>query len=211
MKLKRRRSDSDTSVMFFSAASAPDPASTELRELRLSMNTPVLAVDGLPVGPARAAITLVQGPAGGPRLEVAIHSLRTDEVLFYAYGAASAAARDLDAALSFAGAMGFLFDEDEITGNGEAGLQLWTDWVGKAAQPPRSEPQATGDREGKAAQPPRSEAEPSEDRRDEPRSEPRSQEQPSEAGTEPILLTKFRWGAQLAEPGGWQGPLPGRV
>jgi hypothetical protein len=183
MKLKRRRSDPDTSVMFFSAASAPDPASTELRELRLSLNTPVLAVDGLPVGPARAAITLVQGPTGGPRLEVAIHSLRTDQVLFYAYGAASAAARDVDAALSFAGGMGFLFDEDEFAGSGEAGLQLWTDWVGKAAQPPRSEPPA------------------SEDRRDEP----------SEARIEPILLTKFRWGAQLAQPGGWQGPLPGRV
>ncbi len=133
MKLKRRRSDSDISVMFFSCASAPDPASTELRELRLSLNTPVLAIDGLPVGPARAAITLVQGPAGGPRLEVAIHSLRTDQVLFYAYGAASAAARDFDAALSFAGAMGFLFDEDEIAGSGQVALQLWTDWVGKAA------------------------------------------------------------------------------
>ena len=165
--------------MLFSPASAPDPASTVLRELRLSLNTPVLAVDGLPVGPARAAITLVQGPVGGPRLEVAIHSLRTDQVLFYAYGAAGAEARDFDAALSFAGAMGFLFDEDEIAGSGEAGrqvaLQLWTDWVGKAAQPPRSEPQA------------------------------------SDAPFEPILLTKFRWGAPLAEPGDWQGPLPGRV
>ncbi len=182
--------------MLFSAASAPDPASTELRELRLSLNTPVLAVDGLPVGPARAAITIVQGPAGGPRLEVAIHSLRTDQVLFYAYGAAGAAARDFDAALSFAGAMDFLFDEDEIAGSGDAGrqaaLQLWTDWVGKAAQPPRSEPARP-----KAAQ--RGAAERS------------SQEQASEAPFEPILLTKFRWGTPLAEPGGWQGPLPGRV
>ena len=183
--------------MLFSPASAPDPASTELRELRLSLNTPVLAVDGLPVGPARAAITLVQGPAGGPRLEVAIHSLRTDQVLFYAYGAAGAEARDFDAALSFAGAMGFLFDEDEIAGSGEAGrqvaLQLWTDWVGKAAP------------QGGAAAAQRAAGERS--RIDEPRGEP----QASEAPFEPILLTKFRWGAPLAEPGDWQGPLPGRV
>ncbi len=183
--------------MLFSAASAPDPASNELRELRLSLNTPVLAVDGLPVGPARAAITLVQGPAGAPRLEVAIHSLRTDQVLFYAYGAAGAEARDFDAALSFAGAMGFLFDEDDIAGSGEAGrqaaLRLWTDWVDKAVP------------QGGVAAAQRAAGERS--RVDEPRSEP----QASEAPFAPILLTKFRWGAPLAEPGDWQGPLPGRV
>ena len=178
--------------MLFSAASAPDPASTELRELRLSLNTPVLAVDGLPVGPARAAITLVQGPAGGPRLEVAIHSLRTDQVLFYAYGAAGAGARDFDAALSFAGAMGFLFDDDEIAGSGDAGRQLWTQWVGKAA--PR----------GGAAAAQRAAGERS--RIDEPRREPQASETPFE----PILLTKFRWGALFTEPGGWQSPLPDR-
>jgi len=183
--------------MVFSAASAPDPASTELRELRLSLNTPVLAVDDLPVGLARAAIALVQGPVGGPRLEVAIHSLRTDQVLFYAHDAAGAAARDFDAALSFAGAMGFLFDEDEMAGSGEDGrqaaLQLWTDWVGKAVP------------QGGAAAARRAAGERS--RIDEPRSEP----SPSEARFEPILLTKFRWGAPLAEPGDGQGPLPGGV
>jgi hypothetical protein len=172
--------------MFFSPASAPDPASTELRELRLSLNTPVLAVDDLPVGLARAAITLVQGPAGGPRLEVAIHSLRTDQVLFYAYDAAGAAARDFDAALSFAGAMGFLFDEDEMSGSGEAALQLWTDWVGKAAKPPRSEPARP-----KAAQ--RGAA------------ERRSREQASEARIEPILLTKWPASGQGLSRAGWRG------
>ena len=200
--------------MIFLAASAPDPASTELRELRLSLNTPVLAVDDLPVGLARAVITLVQGPAGGPCLEVAIHSLRSDQVLFYASDAVGATARDLDAALSFAGAMGFLFDEDEMAGSGQAGrqaaLQLWTDWVSKAVP------------QGGAAAAQRAAGERS--RIDEPRSESatpkavqrgaaerRSQEQASEARIESILLTKFRWGAPLTEPGDWQGPLPGRV
>jgi hypothetical protein len=179
--------------MVFSATSAPDPAATELRELRLSLNTPVLAIDDLPVGLARALITLVEGPAGGPRLEVAIHSLRSDQVLFYACDAAGGAAPDFDAALSFAGAMGFLFDEDEMAGSDDtrrqAARELWTDWVGKA--PPQggdaAAQRAAGER-GRNGEPPA-----------------------SEARIEPILLSKFRWGTPLTEPGDGQGPLFGEV
>jgi hypothetical protein len=183
--------------MVFSAASAPDPASTELRELRLSLNTPVLAIDDLPVGLARALIAVVEGPAGGPRLEVAIHSLRSDQVLFYACDGAGAAGPDFDAALSFAGVMGFLFDEDEMAGSDEArrqaALQLWTDWVGKAV------PQG-GEAAAQRAAGERS-------RNDEPRSDLPA----SEARIEPILLSKFRWDTPLTELGDGQGPRPGGV
>jgi hypothetical protein len=168
--------------MFLPVASAPDLAATRLRVLRLSLNTPVLAIEGLPMGPARAAIALVQGSTRSSRLEVAIHSLRTDQVMFYAYEAApeagGLAASDFDAALSFAGGMGFLFEGDRIDGCGAVGgpdaLRLWTDWVAKAAQPPGGEPQASV-RFGR------------------------------------IPLTKFRYGARIREPMDQQGRILERV
>jgi hypothetical protein len=141
MRLKRRRSGSDTSGVFVSAESASDRASLALRALRLSLNTPVLAIEGLPVGPARAAIAWVQGADGGARVEVAVHSLRTDQVRFFVYpgapGAGGGPARDFEAALSFAGAMGFLFDGDDLDGAGEPpdpdALRVWSDWLGRAS------------------------------------------------------------------------------
>jgi hypothetical protein len=141
MKLKRRRSGSDTSGMFVSAESASDRASLALRALRLSLNTPVLEVEGLPVGPARAAIAWVEAADGAPRVEVAVHSLRTDQVLFFVYPAAPGAegdpARDFEAALSFAGGMGFLFDGEDLDGTrepaGPDALRVWTEWLGKAS------------------------------------------------------------------------------
>lgn len=139
MSLKARRPGSDTPSMFFSAQSAPDPATTPLLLLRLSLNRPVLAVDELPSGPARAAIAIVGGPVQGRRLVVAIRSMRTDQVVFFAsewlpHGAGDSA-RLLDAAVSYSESMGFLFDDD-LDPASEAS-RLWAEWVGKAASPPR--------------------------------------------------------------------------
>jgi len=222
MRLKQRGSNSDTSGMFLPAASAPDPAATRLRVLRLSLNTPILAIEGLPVGPARAAIALVQGPTRSFRLEVAIHSLRTDQVLFYAYEAApeagGLAASDFEAALSFAGGMGFLFEGDRIDGRDAVGgpdaLRLWNDWVGKAAQPPRSEPQANegGPPRRKAAQPPCSEPQANEGGppRRKAAQPPRSEPQASGPFGR-IPLTKFRYGARIREPMDREGRILCRV
>ncbi len=139
MSLKARRPGSDTPSMFFSAQSAPDPATTPLLLLRLSLNRPVLAVDELPSGPASAAIALVGGPVQGRRLVVAIRSMRNDQVVFFAsewlpHGVGDSA-RLLDAAVAFSESMGFLFD-DVLDPASEAS-RLWAEWVGKAASPPR--------------------------------------------------------------------------
>ena len=113
--------------MFFVSPESADPDSRELRALRRSLNTPVIAVEGLPVGPASAAIALHAGPPDRPRVTIAVRSLRGESVCFYT---ASEALTDLnsqdlalDAALSFAEGMGFLFDDDEVAAGGDAGPQ----------------------------------------------------------------------------------------
>jgi hypothetical protein len=90
-----------------------------LLALRLSLNTPVVATADLPAGPARAAI-VVHGEAGRTCFTVAVRSLRNgDSVLYELEGEdpndASGIAVALDAALSFAESMGFLFDDDLVT------------------------------------------------------------------------------------------------
>ena len=83
--------------------------------MRLSLNAPVVAIDDLPVGAARAAIVLHEEAEKGLRLTVVLRLVRTGQVLFFApdreLAGASDSAPDLDAALSFAEAMGFLFDD----------------------------------------------------------------------------------------------------
>jgi hypothetical protein len=97
-----------------------------LRVLHFSLNTAVVAIDELPVGPARAGVALCEDPEGAIRLEIAVRSLRTGQVVSYAPDEDLDGERDVfvavDAALSFAEGMGFLFDEDEIAAHGEDGL-----------------------------------------------------------------------------------------
>lgn len=108
-----------------------------IRSLHLSLNAPVISIDELPVGPARAGVALRALSGGGFHLQIAIRSLRTGEVV--------AVASDLDpeglpeevaaveAALSYAEGMGFLFDEDEVaSGDADAAdkaAALWCDLV----------------------------------------------------------------------------------
>ena len=143
MNLKLPAPGSDVSGMFFSAASAPNPTSTSLRTLWLSLNKPVLAIDELPLGPARAAIAVIRGPEG-LGLSVAIRSTRTDQVLFFDSDSAQALPGDgaelLDPAISFAEGMGFLFDDEPEAE--AAASRLWDDWIGRAANPARPAPPA---------------------------------------------------------------------
>jgi hypothetical protein len=125
-----------------------------IRSLHLSLNAPVIAIDELPVGPARAGVALRALPGGGLHLQIAIRSLRTGEVV--------AVASDLDpeglpeevaaveAALSYAEGMGFLFDEDEVpNGGADAAAKaaaLWCDLVEEVPERARSHASAASPR-----------------------------------------------------------------
>lgn len=121
--------------MFFPADAAAERHCSELRVLRFSMNAPVVALEGLPVGPARAAVALHAGAE--PRITIALRATRSGQTLFYCAGEElaefSSASVVVDAALSFAESMGFLFDDDEVESRGEEGrseaARLWADFI----------------------------------------------------------------------------------
>jgi hypothetical protein len=110
----------------------------EIRGLRLSLNTPVVATEELPIGPARAAILVHADAEGSPQVTIGIRSLRAQRVALYAFEGdlreASSFAVAVDAALSFAESMGFLFDEDELGAGGAPArvrcLGLWRELLG---------------------------------------------------------------------------------
>ncbi len=121
--------------MFFPADAAAERHCSELRVLRFSMNAPVVALEGLPVGPARAAVALHAGAE--PRITIALRATRSGQMLFYCAGEElaefSSASVVVDAALSFAESMGFLFDDDEVESRGDEGqreaARLWADFI----------------------------------------------------------------------------------
>ncbi len=139
--------------MFVPLASPEELAAPELRALRLSLNTPVVKLASLPVGPASAAIAL-HAAASGLRVSVALRSERGGELLLFAPQDPAEAGSDperlLDAALSFAERMGFLFDDDEVETRGEAGpceaARIWRRFAGlpepagSAPAPPQVSP-----------------------------------------------------------------------
>ena len=114
--------------MFFARQDPPDPTRNALRALRPSLNTPVLGVEELPPGPASAAFACLGGP-GGPRISLALRSLRSGEVVFFGpdeeLGEWRGPELALDAALSFAESMGFLFDDDRMAEDPDAAQRLW--------------------------------------------------------------------------------------
>jgi hypothetical protein len=108
-----------------SAATGPLDATGEgLHALYVSLNSPVVTLGSLPVGPAQAAIA-VHGAAGATLL---VRSLRTGTVAYF-HADPSDARFGAIAALSHAEQLGFLFDEEV----GEGGLGLdrtaWPAWL----------------------------------------------------------------------------------
>jgi len=93
-----------------------------LEGLCASLNRPVVDVEGLPVGPARSAIALVGRPDGSRGLLVALRSEDSGTVATYEFEGELSAdpQRALDAGLSFAEGMGFLFDEDMLASGAPA-------------------------------------------------------------------------------------------
>ncbi len=124
--------------MIFAVRPAPSSATAELRQVRRSLNTPVVSIAQLPVGPASAAIA-VHEPLGdgGPHFTVAVRCERTRSVVFFARdgdGDNDPAGRSLagDAALSLAESMGFLFDDWVATGHPatrDVANRIWGEFV----------------------------------------------------------------------------------
>lgn len=122
--------------MILPAGAPLEPFGRPLRALYVSLNSPVITVEGLPTGPARAAVALHQAGA-----TLSVRCVRTGHVRLFATTEALAGERRvaLDAALSFAESMGFLFDEDEVEARGDAGpgaaARLWQELCGEETEP----------------------------------------------------------------------------
>jgi hypothetical protein len=121
--LKSQRTASDGLEMFSAEERPGVPAGASLRNLHFSMNAPVVAIEALPVGPARAAIALFAGEASSC-VALAVRSLRAERTVFFVSGDDLDPSGEpeiaLEAGFSFAERMGFLFDEDEVESGGEA-------------------------------------------------------------------------------------------
>jgi hypothetical protein len=124
--------------MHFCRQPPPEREARALRALHLSLNMPVVAIEDLAVGPARAAIALQDAPEGRTSLLLVLRSQRTGQLACFApdevlQGDASARIA-LDGALSFAESMGFLFDDDAIPELGAGGpreaAESWNDLLG---------------------------------------------------------------------------------
>jgi hypothetical protein len=121
--------------------SEPLPLSeASLLAVRPALNTPVLNVDFLPVGPARAAIVVFAEEYGGIGLAFGVRSNEGGQVAVFRnkepIEASEAIADVLEPALANAEQMGFLFDEDMVDGvAGSRGrsdaMALWGELMGE--------------------------------------------------------------------------------
>jgi hypothetical protein len=130
-------------AMLFSAQPAPDRDATVLRCVRQSINTPVVAISELPVGPATAAIALHDGAqAESVFLTLAVRNERTRGVVFFGSRQAAesdAASHSAEAVLFLAEGMGFLFDEAWLEAENSGAERIWKAFA-SAAQPNPSTP-----------------------------------------------------------------------
>lgn len=153
LNLKGDAIRSDTGLMKFTAHTAPARSATELRSVRRSLNTPVLDIAQLPVGPASAAIAAhVDSCDGLPRYTLAVRCERSRGVVFFTVRdedlARTQSSLAAEAALSLAEGMGFLFDEDSHPVSDDAAASIWDEFVdaagpGAAAAEVRSTPLLT--------------------------------------------------------------------
>jgi hypothetical protein len=123
--------------MNFSARSTPTRPVKELRSLRRSLNTPVLSIAELPIGPGTAAIAAyVDSCDGLPRYTLAVRSERSREIVFFSAGeenySHSEPSLAAEAALSLAEGMGFLFEEDLPQISRETAVLIWEEFVDSA-------------------------------------------------------------------------------
>jgi len=136
--------------MYFLLRSTPlDLSADRLRGLRLSLNTPVVSIEEVPVEPARAAIAIHDEIDGCPNVTVGIYALRSGVAVLFSFEGSLrdgvASTNGVDAALSFGESMGFLFDEDELeSDSGEEArsraLNLWRELMTPASEEPERDP-----------------------------------------------------------------------
>jgi hypothetical protein len=139
--------------MHFLLRSTPLELSADrLRGLRLSLNTPVVSIEELPVEPARAAIAIHDENDGCPNITVGVRSLRSGAAILFSFEGGlrdpGALANGIDGALSFGESMGFLFDEDELeSGSAEEArsraVDLWLELMGPASGESKLAPQTS--------------------------------------------------------------------
>jgi hypothetical protein len=107
-----------------------------VRALRPSLNTPVVSAGDLPVGPACGAILVHVEPGHGLQISVGVRTLACGSVAIYGFDgpiSASVVGVALDAALSFAESMGFLFDDDVVgddAASREKAVARWQEMIG---------------------------------------------------------------------------------
>jgi len=103
-----------------------------LQGLCLSLNTPVVNIEQLPVGPARAAIVLFDAGWGTLSLGVGIRSIETRRVAVFVYRGlideTKTPGETMNAALAFAEGMGFLFDDDLVGSGPEGAARALAAW-----------------------------------------------------------------------------------
>jgi hypothetical protein len=107
--------------------------------LRPALNTPVLSVDYLPVGPARAAIVVFAEEYGGIGLALGIRSNEGGQVVVFRnqepLDDMAPLPEVIEPALAVAERMGFLFDEDMVAGSSGGqrrveAMELWGQLMG---------------------------------------------------------------------------------
>src|SRR5262245_27586081 len=123
--------------MFFEPRKRPlELTPQRVLALRPALNTPVVAGSELPVGPACAAILVHMEPGRGVQISVGVRSLGCGSVTVFGFDrpiGASVVNVALDAALSFAESMGFLFDDDMVdddVGSQEKAVLRWQEMIG---------------------------------------------------------------------------------
>jgi hypothetical protein len=140
MSLKNMADGADA-VAMFSASTRPLPLSEAcLLSLCASLNAPVVRLDGLPTGPARAALVVYAEQYADVGVAVAVRSLEGGEVVVMRHREAlppeTGPEAALEIAVGFAEGLGFVFDEDMIGGPSgslsakTAALEHWQRLVG---------------------------------------------------------------------------------
>ena len=122
--------------MIFPADWPLEASCPALRALYVALNSPVVRQDPLPVGPASAVVALHRDLRG---VSVAVRSVRTGRLAFFTTDPENPPSPEMgiDAALSFAETLGFVFDENQVGPDGagaQRAAELWCEVIGEEYQ-----------------------------------------------------------------------------
>ena len=134
MGLKNEGDRADGRCMFMPCFEDLGAAESAFLGFRASLNTPVVNVEDLDVGPARAGILLSAGEYGDLKLLVRVRLISTGEGMTFRFQGNPAEFGDarsaVDAAIGFGEGMGFLFDDDLVIDGGPSGrsraFKIWS-------------------------------------------------------------------------------------